>query len=106
MERAQRNKNLHLLPKGVERDGWRFVLLAPFSPILSYAIDYALAATDVGVHSGFPSPDDHWQFANYLTEQIHRQPCWYVLPLLQHLRVRSPRSDLLYFHCFNILISM
>ncbi|KAK4762486.1 hypothetical protein SAY86_008254 [Trapa natans] len=47
MEWVQRNKYFHLLLKGVERDGWRFVLLARFSPIPSYIINYALAATNV-----------------------------------------------------------
>lgn len=47
MERAQRNKYFHLLSKGVERDGWKFVLLARFSPVPSYVINYALAATKV-----------------------------------------------------------
>ncbi|MBA0831487.1 hypothetical protein Goarm_015952 [Gossypium armourianum] len=41
------NKYFHLLSHGVERDGWRFVLLARFSPIPSYVINYALAATNV-----------------------------------------------------------
>lgn len=47
LEWAQRNKYFHLLSKGVERDGWKFVLLARFSPVPSYIINYALAATDV-----------------------------------------------------------
>ncbi|EEF50153.1 TVP38/TMEM64 family membrane protein slr0305 [Ricinus communis] len=47
MEWAQRNKYFHLLSKGVEQDGWRFVLLARFSPMPSYVINYALAATKV-----------------------------------------------------------
>ncbi|MBA0769106.1 hypothetical protein Gotri_017871 [Gossypium trilobum] len=41
------NKYFHLLSHGVERDGWKFVLLARFSPIPSYVINYALAATNV-----------------------------------------------------------
>lgn len=45
MEFARRNKYFNLLSKGVERDGWRFVLLARFSPVPSYVINYALAAT-------------------------------------------------------------
>lgn len=47
MEFARRNKYFNLLSKGVERDGWRFVLLARFSPVPSYVINYALAATKV-----------------------------------------------------------
>ncbi|KAE8666009.1 SNARE associated Golgi protein family isoform 2 [Hibiscus syriacus] len=41
------NKYFHILSCGVERDGWRFVILARFSPIPSYVINYALAATNV-----------------------------------------------------------
>lgn len=44
---ARRNKYFHMLSRGVEQDGWRFVLLARFSPIPSYVINYALAATEV-----------------------------------------------------------
>ncbi|GKV02811.1 hypothetical protein SLE2022_212910 [Rubroshorea leprosula] len=47
LEWAQRNKYFHILSRGVERDGWRFVLLARFSPMPSYVINYALAATKV-----------------------------------------------------------
>ncbi|KAL0924155.1 hypothetical protein M5K25_004963 [Dendrobium thyrsiflorum] len=47
MEFVRRNKYFNLLSKGVERDGWRFVLLARFSPVPSYVINYALAATNV-----------------------------------------------------------
>ncbi|KAL5981816.1 hypothetical protein ACLOJK_015881 [Asimina triloba] len=47
MEWAQRNKYFLLLSRGLERDGWRFVLLARFSPLPSYVINYALAATKV-----------------------------------------------------------
>lgn len=43
----QNNKYFHVLSKGVERDGWKFVLLARFSPVPSYVINYALAATKV-----------------------------------------------------------
>lgn len=56
MEWAQRNKYFHLLSRGVERDGWRFVLLARFSPIPSYVINYALAATKVGFVVDFLLP--------------------------------------------------
>ncbi|KAG9447348.1 hypothetical protein H6P81_013476 [Aristolochia fimbriata] len=47
MEWAQRNRYFHVLSAGVERDGWKFVLLARFSPMPSYIINYALAATKV-----------------------------------------------------------
>ncbi|KAL6951946.1 hypothetical protein U1Q18_028897 [Sarracenia purpurea var. burkii] len=56
MEWAQRNKYFHLLSKGVEQDGWRFVLLVRFSPIPSYIINYALAATGVGFTVDFLLP--------------------------------------------------
>ncbi|PON34522.1 Transmembrane protein [Parasponia andersonii] len=56
MEWAQRNKYFHLLSRGVERDGWRFVLLARFSPLPSYIINYALAATNVGFIVDFLLP--------------------------------------------------
>lgn len=56
MEWAQRNKYFHLLSRGVEQDGWRFVLLARFSPIPSYIINYALAATEVGFVVDFLLP--------------------------------------------------
>lgn len=44
---AHNNKYFNVLSRGLERDGWRFVLLARFSPIPSYIINYALAATRV-----------------------------------------------------------
>ncbi|CAA3000048.1 TVP38 TMEM64 family membrane slr0305 [Olea europaea subsp. europaea] len=53
---TQRNKYFHLLSKGVERDGWRFVLLARFSPVPSYVINYALAATEVSFLVDFLLP--------------------------------------------------
>lgn len=56
MEWAQRNKYFRLLSKGVEQDGWRFVLLARFSPIPSYIINYALSATGVGFIVDFLLP--------------------------------------------------
>ena len=56
MEWAQRSKYFHLLSRGVERDGWRFVLLARFSPMPSYVINYALAATNVGFIVDFLLP--------------------------------------------------
>ncbi|OMO99761.1 SNARE associated Golgi protein family [Corchorus capsularis] len=56
MDWVQRNKYFHLISRGVERDGWRFVLLARFSPIPSYVINYALAATQVGFVVDFLLP--------------------------------------------------
>lgn len=53
---VQRSKYFHLLARGVERDGWRFVLLARFSPLPSYVINYALAATKVGFLIDFLLP--------------------------------------------------
>ncbi|GAB2278687.1 hypothetical protein Dimus_035784 [Dionaea muscipula] len=55
-EWAQRNKYFHMLSKGVEQDGWKFVLLARFSPVPSYVINYALAATKVGYFVDFLFP--------------------------------------------------
>lgn len=43
----QSNKLFRVISEGVAQDGWKFVLLARFSPIPSYIINYALAATDV-----------------------------------------------------------
>lgn len=45
-----------MLSRGVERDGWKFVLLARFSPVPSYVINYALAATNVGFLVDFLLP--------------------------------------------------
>ncbi|KAJ7949892.1 SNARE associated Golgi protein family [Quillaja saponaria] len=56
IEWARRNKYFHLLSRGVERDGWRFVLLARFSPMPSYVINYTLAATEVGFLLDFMLP--------------------------------------------------
>jgi uncharacterized membrane protein YdjX (TVP38/TMEM64 family) len=56
MEWLQRNKYFHVVVKGVERDGWKFVLLARFSPLPSYIINYALSATDVGFFRDFLLP--------------------------------------------------
>ncbi|KAG6781323.1 hypothetical protein POTOM_014217 [Populus tomentosa] len=56
MEWVQSNKYFHLLSRGVERDGWKFVLLARFSPMPSYVINYALAATKVGFVIDFLLP--------------------------------------------------
>lgn len=56
MEWAQRSKYFHLLARGVEQDGWKFVLLARFSPLPSYVINYALAATEVGFLIDFLLP--------------------------------------------------
>lgn len=47
MQWVQSNKHFNVLSKGVEHDGWKFVLLARFSPVPSYVINYALAATKV-----------------------------------------------------------
>ncbi|KAF5186072.1 TVP38/TMEM64 family membrane protein [Thalictrum thalictroides] len=52
----QNNKYFHILAKGVERDGWKFVLLARFSPMPSYIINYGLAATKVGFLVDFLLP--------------------------------------------------
>lgn len=53
---AHGNKYFHVLLRGVERDGWKFVLLARFSPIPSYVINYALAATNVQFLRDFLAP--------------------------------------------------
>lgn len=53
---ARRNKYFRMLSRGVEQDGWRFVLLARFSPIPSYVINYALAATEVSFLVDFLFP--------------------------------------------------
>ncbi|XP_076889276.1 uncharacterized protein LOC143539986 isoform X1 [Bidens hawaiensis] len=53
---AHENRYFNVLSKGVERDGWKFVLLARFSPIPSYIINYALAATDVRFLKDFMAP--------------------------------------------------
>ncbi|EPS65702.1 hypothetical protein M569_09076, partial [Genlisea aurea] len=53
---VQRNKYFHMLSRGVERDGWKFVLLARFSPLPSYIINYALAATSIGFLLDFLLP--------------------------------------------------
>ncbi|XP_072953758.1 uncharacterized protein [Typha angustifolia] len=56
MEWAQSSKYFHLLVRGVEQDGWKFVLLARFSPLPSYVINYALAATKVSFLVDFLLP--------------------------------------------------
>jgi uncharacterized membrane protein YdjX (TVP38/TMEM64 family) len=56
MEWLQRNKYFHVVVKGIERDGWKFVLLARFSPLPSYIINYALSATEVGFFRDFLLP--------------------------------------------------
>ncbi|XP_020591376.1 uncharacterized protein LOC110032181 isoform X1 [Phalaenopsis equestris] len=56
MEFTRRNKYFNLISKGVERDGWKFVLLARFSPVPSYVINYALAATKVRFFVDFLLP--------------------------------------------------
>ncbi|KAL4191896.1 hypothetical protein AMTRI_Chr06g169540 [Amborella trichopoda] len=56
MDWARSSKYFHLLTNGVAQDGWRFVLLARFSPIPSYVISYALAATNVRFFIDFLLP--------------------------------------------------
>ncbi|ONK78192.1 uncharacterized protein A4U43_C02F15500 [Asparagus officinalis] len=56
MDWARSSKYFHLLVRGVERDGWKFVLLARFSPIPSYVINYAMAATEVSFLIDFLLP--------------------------------------------------
>nr|ABA94087.1 expressed protein [Oryza sativa Japonica Group] len=56
MDWLKSNKYFHIVVKGVERDGWKFVLLARFSPLPSYIINYALSATDVGFFKDFLLP--------------------------------------------------
>ncbi|MED6183620.1 hypothetical protein PIB30_039367 [Stylosanthes scabra] len=56
VEWAHGNRYFNLLSKGVEQDGWKFVLLARFSPVPSYVINYTLAATDVGFLLDFLLP--------------------------------------------------
>eukprot|EP00897_Mesotaenium_endlicherianum_P005508 jgi/Mesen1/4986/ME000248S04279 len=46
-ELVEQNKYFNVVRRGVSRDGWKFVLLARFSPMPSYIINYSLAATDV-----------------------------------------------------------
>ncbi|KVH95744.1 uncharacterized protein LOC112527971 [Cynara cardunculus var. scolymus] len=53
---ARSNKYFNVLLRGVERDGWKFVLLARFSPIPSYVINYGLAATKVAFLRDFLAP--------------------------------------------------
>lgn len=56
MNWARSNRYFNLLSKGVEQDGWKFVLLARFSPVPSYIINYTLAATEVGFFLDFLLP--------------------------------------------------
>ncbi|KAK7295818.1 hypothetical protein RJT34_18730 [Clitoria ternatea] len=56
VEWARRNKYFNLISRGVERDGWKFVLLARFSPVPSYIINYTIAATEVGFFLDFLLP--------------------------------------------------
>ncbi|KAI3713937.1 hypothetical protein L1987_72525 [Smallanthus sonchifolius] len=53
---AHENTYFNVLSRGVERDGWKFVLLARFSPIPPYVINYALAATNVLFFKDFLVP--------------------------------------------------
>lgn len=55
-EWIQGNKYFRVLSRGVEKDGWKFVLLARFSPMPSYVINYALAATKVNFLVDFLLP--------------------------------------------------
>lgn len=98
MEWAQRNKYFHMLSRGVEQDGWKFVLLARFSPIPSYVINYALAATKVGFFGDFLFPTVVGCLPMILqntsvgslagaamasTTGSHKSPIWsYIFPLL------------------------
>lgn len=54
---VRKNKYFDIINKGVVRDGWKFVLLARFSPVPSYVINYGLAATNVSfpVHYLLPT---------------------------------------------------
>lgn len=56
MDWVQSNRYFNILVRGVEKDGWRFVLLARFSPLPSYVINYALAATQVSFFVDFLLP--------------------------------------------------
>ena len=56
MEWIRKNRYFNLLVQGLEHDGWRFVLLARFSPLPSYIINYALAATKVSFLVDFLFP--------------------------------------------------
>ncbi|MCO5554951.1 hypothetical protein L7F22_008490 [Adiantum nelumboides] len=44
---VESNRVFNVISNGVARDGWKFVLLARFSPVPSYLINYSLAATNV-----------------------------------------------------------
>ncbi|KAI5079259.1 hypothetical protein GOP47_0004738 [Adiantum capillus-veneris] len=44
---VESNKVFNVISNGVARDGWKFVLLARFSPVPSYLINYSIAATNV-----------------------------------------------------------
>lgn len=55
-EMARNSRYFHLIARGVERDGWKFVLLARFSPLPSYVINYAMAATEVRFFVDFLFP--------------------------------------------------
>ncbi|KAJ8475994.1 hypothetical protein OPV22_019721 [Ensete ventricosum] len=46
-EWAHSSRYFHLLARGVERDGWRFVLLAWFSPLPSYVINYSTSLSSL-----------------------------------------------------------
>jgi uncharacterized membrane protein YdjX (TVP38/TMEM64 family) len=52
----QKNRYFGVIARGVAKDGWRFVLLARFSPVPSYIVNYSLAATDVRYFVDFLMP--------------------------------------------------
>ncbi|KAM7269076.1 hypothetical protein ACFE04_024573 [Oxalis oulophora] len=56
MQWVTSNIYFSILSRGVEKDGWKFVLLARFSPIPSYIINYGLAATNVSFFVDFLLP--------------------------------------------------
>lgn len=53
---VENNRLFRVISNGVARDGWKFVLLARFSPIPSYIVNYTLAATNVRYFIDFLLP--------------------------------------------------
>ncbi|KAJ7515561.1 hypothetical protein O6H91_22G020700 [Diphasiastrum complanatum] len=53
---VRKNKYFSIVRDGVARDGWKFVLLARFSPVPSYVVNYTLAATDIHFFVDFLLP--------------------------------------------------
>lgn len=53
---VESHKVFNIISNGVARDGWKFVLLARFSPIPSYLINYSLAATNIRYVADFLLP--------------------------------------------------